>query len=257
MILRNLTANLRTQNWTAIAIEFAIVVLGVFIGTEVANWNQARLQKEATNRLLEQWRPELRNQLEFFGSARTYYATTKHYADQAFAGWHGDPNISDNQFVIAAYQASQIYGIGINAQNWTLVFGGDQLRDIDDPKIRRDLSVVLTADYEPVQFNAVATPYREHVRQIIPNPLQDEIRAQCGDRNIEKEGAQFLVILPPSCSLKLDAVAAAQTAAALRAHPELIKELNWHLAAVAVYLTNVDGLEGQFRALDRSFDKPS
>jgi ABC-type transport system involved in cytochrome bd biosynthesis fused ATPase/permease subunit len=71
MILRNLTANLRTQNWTAIAIEFAIVVLGVFIGTEVANWNQARLQKEATSRMLEQLRPELQNQLVFFDSART------------------------------------------------------------------------------------------------------------------------------------------------------------------------------------------
>ena len=257
MFVRRLTTSFKDQHWMTIAIELVIVIIGVFIGTEVANWNQARLQRAATNRLLEQWRPELRNQLEFFDSARTYFATSKHYADQAFAGWDNDPKISDNQFVIAAYQASQIYGIGINAQNWTMVFGGDQLRDIDDPRIRRDLGVVLTADYEPVQFNAVATPYREHVRQVIPAALQDQIRAQCGDRNIEKEGAQFLVILPPSCPLKLDPAAAAQAAATLRAHPELVKELNWHLAAIAVYLTNVDGLEGQFRALDRSFDKRS
>jgi len=257
MILRNLTTNLRSQNWTAIAIEFAIVVLGVFIGTEVANWNQARLQKEATNRLLEQWRPELQNQLKFFDSARIYYATTKRYAEQAFAGWSGDPHVSDNQFVIAAYQASQIYGIGINAQDWTMAFGGDKLRDIDDPRIRRDLAVVLTADYEPVGFNAVATPYREHVRQIIPNALQDQIRTQCGDRNIQQEGAQYLVILPPTCSLKLDPVRAAQTAAALRAHPELVKELNWHLAAVAVYLANADGLEGGFQTLEKSLEHRS
>ena len=46
------------------------------------------------------------------------------------AGWRGDHRISDDQFVIAAYQASQIYGIGINAQNWTLTFGGTQLRDM-------------------------------------------------------------------------------------------------------------------------------
>jgi hypothetical protein len=60
MILRRLSANLRAQNWTAIAIEFFIVVLGVFIGTQVANWNQARLEKQATNRMLDQLRPESR-----------------------------------------------------------------------------------------------------------------------------------------------------------------------------------------------------
>ena len=83
MILRRLTTNLRAQNWTAIAIEFLIVVFGVFIGTQVANWNQARLEKQATNRMLDQLRPELNNQLAFFESARTYYSTTRRYADQA------------------------------------------------------------------------------------------------------------------------------------------------------------------------------
>jgi hypothetical protein len=257
MILRRLSSNLKAQNWTAIAIEFVIVVVGVFIGTQVSNWNQVRLEKLATSRMLEQLRPELNNQLAFFDSARVYYRISRRYARQALAGWSGDPKVSDNQFVIAAYQASQIYGIGINAQNWTLTFGGDQMRDIDDPVLRRDLGVILTADYEPVGFNAMATPYREHVRQVIPDVVQDQIRAQCGDHNVEREGSQFIVALPPSCALQLDPGEAARTAALLRAHPELVNELNWHLAALANYLTNVDGLEGSFRTLERSFDKRS
>jgi len=257
MILRRLSANLRAQNWTAIAIEFVIVVLGVFIGTQVANWNQARLEKQATSRMLDQLRPELRNQLAFFDTARTYYAITRRYGDQALAGWAGDPHISDNQFVIAAYQASQIYGIGINAQNWTLTFGGDQMRNIDNPALRRDLAVVLTADYEPVGFAAMATPYRQHVREVIPDVVQEQIRKSCGDRNITREGVQFLVALPPTCPLQLDPAQAAEAARLLRAHRELINELNWHLAAIANYLSNVDGLEGQFRALDGSFNRRS
>jgi hypothetical protein len=257
MILRRLTENLRGQNWTAIAIEFVIVVIGVFVGTQVSNWNQGRLERQATNRMLDQLRPEIQNQFAFFDSARVYYRTTKPYAEQALAGWAGDPKIDDNQFVIAAYQASQIYGIGINAQNWALTFGGNQMRDIDDQTVRKDLAVVLTADYEPVGFNAVATPYRQHIRQIIPNGVQDQIRSLCNDRNVSREGAQFIVVLPPSCPLKLAPAEAARAAAALRAHPELVSELNWHLAAVANYLTNVDGLESAFRALDRSLEKRS
>ena len=252
MILRRLTENLRVQNWTAISIEFVIVVIGVFVGTQVSNWNQARLEKIATNKMLDQLRPEIQNQFDFFDSARVYYRTTKPFAAQALAGWAGDPKVSDSQFVIAAYQASQIYGIGINAQNWALTFGGNQMRDIDDQRLRRDLAVVLTADYEPVGFGAVATPYREHVRQIIPNAIQDQIRLHCNDRNEAREGAQYIVVLPPTCPLKLDPGEAARAAAALRARRELASELNWHLAAVANYLTNIDGLESTFRALDNS-----
>jgi hypothetical protein len=257
MIFKRAVAKLRAQDWMAIVIEFAIVVAGVFVGTQVSNWNQARLEKRATNRMLDQLRPEIENQIAFFDSARTYYTITRRYADQTLAGLNGDRHVSDNQFVIAAYQASQIYGIGINAQNWTLTFGGDQMRDIDDPKLRRSLAVILTADYEPVGFNAVATPYREHVRQIIPDVIQEQIRNRCGDRNVEREGAQFFVALPPSCALELDPAEAARAAALLRAHRELVNELNWHLAAVANYITNVDGLESQFRTLERSFKKPS
>ena len=126
MILRRLSANLRAQNWTAIGIEFLIVVVGVFIGTQVANWNQARLEKEATKRMLVQLIPELRAELAFFKNVETYYATTRRYADLAMAGWKNGGGMSDSEFVIAAYQASQISGIGINPDSWSLTFGGEQ-----------------------------------------------------------------------------------------------------------------------------------
>ena len=43
MILRRLIEHLRHEQWAAIAIELVIVVLGVFIGMQVSNWNQQRL----------------------------------------------------------------------------------------------------------------------------------------------------------------------------------------------------------------------
>jgi len=47
MILRRLSANLKQQQWTAIGIELAIVVLGVFIGMQVSNWNEDRVDHAA------------------------------------------------------------------------------------------------------------------------------------------------------------------------------------------------------------------
>ena len=42
MLLRRITQHVKDQNWFAVLIDFAIVVFGVFIGIQVANWNAAR-----------------------------------------------------------------------------------------------------------------------------------------------------------------------------------------------------------------------
>lgn len=257
MILRRLTENLRTQNWTAITIEFLIVVMGVFIGTQVANWNQQRLAKIETERMLEQLVPELQSQLEFFDAARTYYVTTRRYADQAFAGWKGNSDLSDEQFVIAAYQASQVTGIGTNAENLALTFGGEQLRNISDPKTRRNLELMLTSDYSPIAFGAMATAYREQVRRVIPIHVQDAIRRECGDRIVKGKFGFVVIVLPTTCPLKIEAAEATRIANSLRARPDLIDELTWHLAATAVFLINADILELPIRELHRDLAKSS
>ncbi|MEM7005059.1 MAG: hypothetical protein AAF498_04205 [Pseudomonadota bacterium] len=42
MILRRITEHVKAQNWTAVALDFAIVVVGVFMGIQLGNWNDAR-----------------------------------------------------------------------------------------------------------------------------------------------------------------------------------------------------------------------
>jgi len=42
MILRRVIEHFRKQEWTAIFLDFIIVVVGVFVGLQVNNWNEAR-----------------------------------------------------------------------------------------------------------------------------------------------------------------------------------------------------------------------
>ncbi|WP_428408921.1 DUF6090 family protein [Hyphococcus sp.] len=51
MILRRVIEHVKDQNWTAIALDFVIVVVGVFIGIQVSNWNAARADRE-TERII-------------------------------------------------------------------------------------------------------------------------------------------------------------------------------------------------------------
>lgn len=53
MILRRIKAHVEKENWFAVFIDFCIVVVGVFIGIQVANWNEAR-GEERRAELLEE-----------------------------------------------------------------------------------------------------------------------------------------------------------------------------------------------------------
>ena len=241
MIYKRFAANLRAQNWLAIGIEFGIVVAGVFVGTQVSNWNAQRLENREAQRMLAQLKPNLQSLTDYYDSAKIYYATTRRYAATALAGWRGDPAVSDSDFVIAAYQASQIIGIATNGSAWAIVLGADQLRRIDDQAIRSDLSFLLSADYTLLDVTSVNTPYRQNVRRWIPIELQDAIRSHCGDRRQPDKPA--ITFLPATCDFKIAPDMAAKTAAVLRAHPDLIQDVQWHMAAQAALLANIPAFE--------------
>ena len=65
MILRRLSQALREQNWTAITIEFVLLVLGVFLGIQAANWNEARVERALVRGHLSEIAQDLRRHLDF------------------------------------------------------------------------------------------------------------------------------------------------------------------------------------------------
>jgi len=250
MFARRLTTSLKEQHWMTIVIELLIVILGVFIGNWVNDWSQQRAADRETRELLRELRPEMTRQRESMTSITDYSKVSSHYAETAFAGWRHDPRVSDNDFVIAAYQASQVYGLSANGQTWATIFGGDQLRRINDPAIRAPLQRLMTYDYSLLSYDRMATKYRDNVRLVIPNEIQQQIRRSCGDRLIQEGRA---LALPATCPITI--AGAASAAAALRAHPELVGQLAQHQSAISTQFVNVALVQTQVDALDRAIAK--
>lgn len=246
MIYKRVAARLKAQDWVAISIELAIVITGVFVGTQVSNWNAERLERQDNARVLRNLRPEIADLVANFGIAYAYYDSANHYAQTAFEGWRLNPKISDRDFVVDAFQATQIYYSGSNNGAWAQIYGSDRLRSIDDRPLRKDVAVLMTTDYSALERDLFSN-YRQHTREIIPSDVQDAIRAQCGDH--PKGSAGTGLVLPSSCDLHYSAPRIAAAAAALRDHPELVGELNWHLAAVASYRANIEVIDGVARDL--------
>ncbi|AKS41194.1 hypothetical protein [Wenzhouxiangella marina] len=59
MILRSVMRHVRDQNWVAVGLDFLIVVVGVFIGIQVANWNDWRLERIEEQTILERLQVEV------------------------------------------------------------------------------------------------------------------------------------------------------------------------------------------------------
>jgi hypothetical protein len=60
MLLRSLTLHVKNQNWFAVLIDFLIVVVGVFIGIQVANWNEAQTFNDRETQLLIELKSEIK-----------------------------------------------------------------------------------------------------------------------------------------------------------------------------------------------------
>ncbi len=75
MILRRVIAHFRKQEWTAIALDFLIVVVGVFVGLQVNNWNAARADERTYEDAMLRLAEESRAMIDYAKESRTLINT--------------------------------------------------------------------------------------------------------------------------------------------------------------------------------------
>ncbi len=63
MLLRRVTQHVQSQNWFAVLVDFVIVVVGVFVGLQVQDWNDERKAKQEEQMLLDRLNAETRKLL--------------------------------------------------------------------------------------------------------------------------------------------------------------------------------------------------
>lgn len=83
MILRRITQHVKEQNWFAVGIDFVIVVIGVFIGIQVANWNDNQNAKAALATSLERLDKEVSLNMELIDTVLAYYEDGRSDFDMA------------------------------------------------------------------------------------------------------------------------------------------------------------------------------
>ena len=101
MLLRRITQHVKDQNWFAVGIDFIIVVIGVFIGIQVANWNDVRQERVSEVQYLERFADEIELTIAHLRDERSF-ATESSESIEAFSAALFREDVSDAALVSAA-----------------------------------------------------------------------------------------------------------------------------------------------------------
>ena len=253
MILRSVTKHVKEQNWFAVVLDLVIVVFGVFIGIQVSNWNEKLVQEEVTSLLVQRLYGDLVNEHELMVNELEYFVVVKKYAIKTLQGLRNGGLINDEQFVIAAYQASQASGVWSYRSAFTELVRTGNINLIKNDKLKRNILGYYSDDLKE-QNKLTSEIYLEYIRGIIPYEIQEMIKKECGDVIIPV-ASNFAFRLPETCDLQLPDELFSNVAANLRSLPDMLKNIQYQLSANARYTGNLTSYNKQTQKLMAAIEK--
>lgn len=241
MILRRLSQSLKEQNWTAIWIEFILLVSGVFLGIQVANWNEeqgdARLGKDYVQRLIR----DLEQDQAAISAGGDYYSDilkSVQTTDELLRSANPDPR----ELVVNAYRATEITYIPPERATWDQIVSSGHLGLLPAGAIEAGLSKYYSFDIGlDVYRQGIGSSYRQTVRKIIPLTMQIAMRAGCSDIR-DKWGN--VVGFVKECKLDVDPAAIKDVADALRSEPAVAADLRYQYSFAVTSAINLEGSSG-------------
>ncbi|NNE40599.1 MAG: hypothetical protein HKN14_06735 [Marinicaulis sp.] len=241
MLLRRITEHVKAQNWFAVFLDFLIVVVGVFIGIQVSNWNDARAVDRKSVVVSERLTSDLRHE------AWNYQYTIEYYKDVQSSGYRalnaltGKADLSDEALLINAYRATQYL---VNARR-RLTF--DELSSTGEIELIRDENLRQTAHwiYNAPVFGQIIRErdnqqYRSLFRMLVSLDVQDALLEKCGDREVVSGDFENIVdSLDYSCETGIAPERVSETARILRSDASMVPLLRLRMADVKSSIANL------------------
>jgi hypothetical protein len=254
MILRRVIAHVRKQEWAAIGIDFVIVVVGVFIGLQVSNWNDARAARQRGIEFTERLRADLRTEAWFLRNFEEYYDDVLDNAERALAMLEGRAPASDEGLIVSAYRATQYAAAPRARSTYDEIISTGAIGLISDQALRETANLVYTTPlFDDIAREGIASSYRERFRMIMPSETQAVLAATCGDRFVIVGDYEGIVdSLDYACETGLSLADLRAAAEALRSDAMLVPALRLHISETRSRLASVKNLGVRFPRVQRT-----
>ena len=238
MILRRVIGHFRKQEWTAIAIDFVIVVVGVFVGIQVANWNEREADKRLGRAYAERLTSDLGKDLVARRALADYYGAVLESVERTNA-LLADPRSDAQELVVSAYRASEINFAPQTRATWDEIVSSGDTGLLPRAALESGVTDYYAGDTARLVFESVSdSVYRHRVRTLIPLDVQKALRAGCSD---VRNDAQVIVGFMAECNLDAASDVIQATAAALRNDAGIQAELRYQYSDVFSARANISG----------------
>ena len=150
MILRRVVEKLKQQQWTSVAIELAIVVLGVFIGLQANAWNEGRRDRAREQAYLGRIAAELDESI--VSIERSIKLTQERMAlDQLLIDSVDQPDLvraDPGRFIYAVTRGGYTFIPNVHGYTFEEIKSSGDLGIFSDPRLSLDL-MAFYADVQP------------------------------------------------------------------------------------------------------------
>lgn len=238
MIFHRVTAHFRKQEWTAIAPDFVIVVTGVFVGIQVANWNEARADERRGAAFVQRLIADLTTDYQKRSSLLAYYDAVYASAVRAIELLNALTG-EDRLLVVSTYRATELAYDPQTRATWDEIVSSGEIGLLPRKAVQEGLNVYYAVDVaEQARQEISNSRLRALVRSIIQHRVQAAIRAGCSD--IVADDGRVLGFVA-ECRLDVPDGEIAAAADILKANPQLLHSLTFHVSALSSARNNLRG----------------
>lgn len=225
MVVRRFRDNIAEQNWFAVVLDLTIVVVGVFLGIQAANWNQERIDRADAAEHRVQLIENLRANEADIAARIAYYRQVRAHAVAALEALDRRDGKLGEQFLIDAYQASQGWFRPLQRTAYEELVASGVRDEIGDMRIRRQIAsyYVVATGFDSNTLGVTA--YRDRLRRAMKLPIQLAIRSKCDDIMLRLPQEGQAPSLPATCTLGLDPQLAGRAARELSEVAEIDQDL--------------------------------
>ena len=242
MILRRLSQSLKEQNWTAIWIEFVLLVVGVFLGIQVANWNAERETKQKAEVFTQRLKADLREEAFGYQYLIEYNRDVLAAAEKTVNALTGKVLLSNEQLLINAYRATQYKQPQRFRASYDELISTGNIGLIKDQKLRLTATRVYNVAIMDNMVREGQSRYREAFRMSIDNDLQRALNTQCGDRYVVRGDYQAILnVIDYPCTLDIPKNEIDEAVQALRSNPLFVSYLRVRIADMGTRMNDMTG----------------
>lgn len=228
MAIRRFREHASRQDWFAVGIDLAIVVVGVFLGIQASNWNAARIERGEVSAYRAQIIGDLAANEQELAERVHYYRRVRDHAAGAMKVIEGSASLGE-PFLVDSYQASQVSPIRMERSAYDEMIASGMAKSVGDPAVRRRLSAYYAGTERLEEATIFSTGYRDWIRREMLIAAQQRLRERCSDVvTISRDGVETIT-LPRQCTLQLPAAMTTAAARKLVDDPEMHRQLARHI----------------------------